>query len=81
MREAYLPEAKEVVPTIDEEKFILEPVDMQSSITMPQELRTKGPAQFWSDVNIHQFPNVKKAAVMMLRMFGSTYTCESRFHI
>ena len=71
--------AKEVVPSIDEGRFILELVDMQSSITMPQELRTNGPAQFWSDVNVHQFPNVKKVAIHVLSMFGSTYTCESSF--
>lgn len=65
--------AKEALPTIDEGKFIPRLVDMQSSVTMPQELRTKGPAQFWSDVNVHQFPNIKKAAVMVLSMFGSTY--------
>lgn len=67
VREAYLPK-------INEEKFILELVDMQSSITMPQEIHTKGAAQFWSDVNINQSSNVKKAAVMMLSMFGLTYT-------
>ena len=38
--------AKEVVPSIDEWKFILELVDLQSSLTMAQELRTKGPVKF-----------------------------------
>lgn len=71
--------AKGALPTIDEGKFILKLVDMQSTVTMPQELCTKGPAQFWSDVNVHQFPSVKKAAVMVLSMFGSTYTFESSF--
>lgn len=66
--------AKEVVPSIDEGKFLLELVDIQSSVTLGQELRTKGPAKFWSDVNVHQFPNIKKVAIVMLSMFGSTYT-------
>lgn len=71
--------AKEVVPSTDEGKFILELVDMQSSLAMAQDLRTNGPAKFWTDVNTHQFPNVKKVAVVILSMFGSTYTCESSF--
>lgn len=69
--------AKEVVPSIDERKFILELVDMQSSLTMAQELCTYGPAKFWSDVNVHQFPNIKKVAIHILSMCG--YTCESSF--
>ncbi len=43
--------AKEVVPSIDEGKFTLELVDMQSSVTMAQELRSNRPARFWSDIN------------------------------
>uniref|UniRef100_A0A3Q3EAD9 HAT C-terminal dimerisation domain-containing protein n=1 Tax=Labrus bergylta TaxID=56723 RepID=A0A3Q3EAD9_9LABR len=50
-----------------------------SSITKAQELHTNGPAKFWSDINVHQFPNVKKLAIIVLSMFGSTYTCESSF--
>uniref|UniRef100_A0A3Q4GBG0 HAT C-terminal dimerisation domain-containing protein n=1 Tax=Neolamprologus brichardi TaxID=32507 RepID=A0A3Q4GBG0_NEOBR len=68
-----------MVPSTDEGKFILELVDMQSSLAMAQDLRTNGPAKFWTDVNTHQFPNVKKVAVIILSMFGSTYTCESSF--
>ena len=71
--------AKEVAVPIDEGKFILELVDMRSSLTMAQELRTNGPARFWADVNPHHFPNDKRAAVHVLSMFGSTYTCESSF--
>ncbi|KAL0152649.1 hypothetical protein M9458_052372 [Cirrhinus mrigala] len=71
--------AKKLVPSIDEGKFTLELVDMQSSVTMAQELSTNGPAMFWTDVNAHQFPNIKKVAIVMLSMFGSTYTCESSF--
>ncbi|RXN38167.1 SCAN domain-containing 3-like isoform X2 [Labeo rohita] len=68
--------AKKLVPSIDEGKFTLELVDMQSSVTMAQELSTNGPAMFWTDVNAHQFPNIKKVAIVMLSMFGSTYTLE-----
>ncbi|QQP57713.1 Uncharacterized protein FKW44_002793 [Caligus rogercresseyi] len=71
--------AKQAVPSIDEGKFILQLVDMQSSATMAVALRNDGPAKFWSDVNTHQFPNVKKVAVFVLSMFGSTYTCELSF--
>ncbi|KAG2458614.1 ZBT47 protein, partial [Polypterus senegalus] len=66
--------AKKLVPSIDEGKFTLKLVDMQSSVTMAQELSTNGPAMFWTDVNAHQFPNIKKVAIVMLIMFGSTYT-------
>uniref|UniRef100_A0A3Q1C081 HAT C-terminal dimerisation domain-containing protein n=1 Tax=Amphiprion ocellaris TaxID=80972 RepID=A0A3Q1C081_AMPOC len=51
----------------------------ESSLTMPQELCANGPAAFWSHVNVHQFPNLKKLAVTVLSMFGSTYVCESSF--
>uniref|UniRef100_A0A3B4ZF37 HAT C-terminal dimerisation domain-containing protein n=1 Tax=Stegastes partitus TaxID=144197 RepID=A0A3B4ZF37_9TELE len=71
--------AKQVVPSIDEVQFILELVDMQSSLSLPKELRTNGAIQFWSDINVHQFPNLKKIAVTVLSMFGSTYVCESNF--
>ncbi|KAL2092927.1 hypothetical protein ACEWY4_010239 [Coilia grayii] len=71
--------AKQAVPSIDEGKFVLELVDMQSSATMATALRNDGPAKFWSDVNAHQFPNIKKVAIFVLSMFGSTYTCESSF--
>ena len=71
--------AKELAVPIDEGKFILELVDMRSSLTMAQELRTNGPARFWTNVRPHQFPNVKRVAVLVLSMFGSTYTCESSF--
>lgn len=71
--------ANKVVPSINEGKFTLKLVDMQSSITMVQELCTKGPAMFWTDVNVHQFPNIQKVAIVILSMFGLTYTCESSF--
>uniref|UniRef100_A0A3B5B1D1 HAT C-terminal dimerisation domain-containing protein n=1 Tax=Stegastes partitus TaxID=144197 RepID=A0A3B5B1D1_9TELE len=64
--------AKEVVPSIDEGKFILSQV-------MAHELHSNGPERFWCNVNVHQFPNIKKVAVHLLSMFGSTFTCESSF--
>ncbi len=54
--------AKQVVPSIDEGKFT---VDMQSAVTMAQELCTNGPTMFWTDVNVHQFPNIKKVAIVI----------------
>lgn len=71
--------AKEAVPSTDEGTFILQLVDMQSSVATAQDGRTNGPAKFWTDVSTHQFPNVKKVAVVMLSVFGSTCTCESSF--
>uniref|UniRef100_A0A8C1PBE8 HAT C-terminal dimerisation domain-containing protein n=1 Tax=Cyprinus carpio TaxID=7962 RepID=A0A8C1PBE8_CYPCA len=44
-----------------------------------KQLCTNGPTMFWTNVNVHQFPNIKKVAIVMLSMFGSTYTCESSF--
>uniref|UniRef100_A0A8C6Q1A1 HAT C-terminal dimerisation domain-containing protein n=1 Tax=Nothobranchius furzeri TaxID=105023 RepID=A0A8C6Q1A1_NOTFU len=76
--EAHL-NSKEVVSSIDEGQFLLELVGMQSSLTMPQELCTNGPAKFWSQINAHQFPNLKNVAVTVLSMFGSTYICEFSF--
>ena len=69
--------ANELAAPIDMGKLILELVDMRSSLTTAQELRTNGPARFWTNVRPHQFPNVKRAAVLVLSMFGSTYTWES----
>ena len=45
-RRGFSAKAKEVAVPIDEGKFILELVDMRSSLTMAQELRTDGPARF-----------------------------------
>ncbi len=68
--------AKEVVSSTDKGKFILK---LLTSLSMAQELRTSRPAKFWIDIKVHQFPNVKKVAIVILSMFESTYTCESSF--
>lgn len=62
---------EEVILPIDEGKFLLELVYMQSSITLGQGLGTKGPAKFRSEVNVHQFPNAEKVGIFVLSMLLS----------
>lgn len=69
------PRAKEVIFNNDKRKFILKFFDMPSLLTMAQEL----PAKFWTDVKIHQFPNIKKVINIVFSMFGLTYKFESSF--
>lgn len=45
-------------------RLILEPVAMQSLITMAQEHGTNGPAMFWAGVGFHQFPNINHSAIV-----------------
>ncbi len=39
----------------------------------------EGTIEFWKTVPTEKYPNVKRAALKMLSMFGSTYVCESVF--
>uniref|UniRef100_A0A3B5BNZ8 HAT C-terminal dimerisation domain-containing protein n=1 Tax=Stegastes partitus TaxID=144197 RepID=A0A3B5BNZ8_9TELE len=73
--------SKAVVPSIDEVQFILELVDMQSSLSLPEELRTNGAIKFWSDINVHQFPNllIVLSDKAFLLPFTTTYMCEKGF--
>uniref|UniRef100_A0A3B5BJ07 HAT C-terminal dimerisation domain-containing protein n=1 Tax=Stegastes partitus TaxID=144197 RepID=A0A3B5BJ07_9TELE len=67
--------SKAVVPSIDEVQFILELVDMQSSLSLPEELRTNGAIKFWSDINVHQFPNLLLClACLAPRMCQSSFS-------
>lgn len=72
--------AKEVMSCIDESMFQMEMVDVQSSFALKQHLQSEGAVDFWSKhVNQHQYPTIRKLALLILTMFGSTYTCESSF--
>ena len=37
----------------------------------------KGTTEFWKSVPMKKYPNIKRTALMVLSMFGSTYFCES----
>ncbi len=72
--------AKEVMSNIDESIFQMEMVDMQSSFALKQHLQSEGTENFWSNqVDQNQCPTTRKVALLILTMFGSTYTCESSF--
>ena len=71
---------KVVMPSIVESIFQMEMVDVQASFALKQHLRSEGAETFWCNhVNKFQYPTVKKVAVLIVTMFGSTYTCESSF--
>lgn len=53
---------------------------MQSSFALKQHLQSEGAVEFWSKhVSRYQYPTTRKIALLILTMFGSTYTCESSF--
>jgi len=71
---------KEVMSCIDESTFQMELVDVQSSFALKQHLQSEGAVEFWSKhVGKYQYPTIRKVALLILTMFGSTYTCESSF--
>ena len=39
----------------------------------------EGTIEFWKSVPMKKYHNVKRAALKILSMFGSTYVCESVF--
>ncbi len=39
----------------------------------------EGTVEFWKIVPVERYPDVKRAALKLLSMFGSTYICESLF--
>lgn len=72
--------AKEVMSFIAESIFQMELVDVQSSFALKQHLQSEGAVDFWSNhVSQYQYPTIRKVALLILTMFGSTYTCESSF--
>lgn len=62
----------------DEAAAELEMIDLCEEDRLKAVLR-EGTVEFWKSVPIEKYPNIKRAALKMLSMFGSTYVCESVF--
>ena len=62
----------------DEAAAELEMIDLCEEDQLKPALR-EGTIEFWKSVPMKQYPNVKRAALKILAMFGSTYVCESVF--
>ena len=56
----------------------LEMIDFCEEDQLKPALR-EGTVEFWISVPMKKYPNVKRAALKILAMFGSTYVCESVF--
>uniref|UniRef100_A0A8C1P3C2 SPIN-DOC-like zinc-finger domain-containing protein n=1 Tax=Cyprinus carpio TaxID=7962 RepID=A0A8C1P3C2_CYPCA len=68
------------MPNIDESALQLEMIDIQSSLALKLHLQSEGPINFWCNhISQTKYPTIKKVSVLILTMFGSTYTCESSF--
>ncbi|CAI5686114.1 unnamed protein product [Oreochromis niloticus] len=67
------------VPLVtDEAAAELEMIDLCEEDQLKPALR-EGTIDFWKGVPMEKYPNVKRAALKILSMFGSTYVCESVF--
>ncbi|XP_060754330.1 general transcription factor II-I repeat domain-containing protein 2-like [Neoarius graeffei] len=62
----------------DEAAAELEMIDFAEEDQLKPALREETIA-FWKSVSMEKYPNVKRAALKILSMFGSTYVCESVF--
>ena len=62
----------------DEAAAELEMIDLCEEDQLKPALR-EGTIEFWKSVPMKKYPNVKRAALKILAMFGSTYVCESMF--
>lgn len=62
----------------DEAAAELEMIDLCEEDQLKAVLR-EGTVEFWKSVPIEKYPNIKRAALKILSMFGSTYVCESVF--
>lgn len=62
----------------DEAVAELEMIELSEDDRLKPVLR-EGTLEFWKTVPIEKYPNVKRAALKLLSMFGSTYVCESVF--
>ncbi|MGH0119661.1 UNVERIFIED_CONTAM: hypothetical protein FKN15_044480 [Acipenser sinensis] len=71
--------AKQFLSSVEEGPLQLELVDIQASSSL-KDLQNDGAVKFWTEhIQQVEFPNARKLAVLLLIMFGSTYTCESSF--
>lgn len=76
----FIAKVKELMPNIDESALQLEMIDIQSSLALKLHLQSEGPINFWCNhISQAKYPTIKKVSVLILTMFGSTYTCESSF--
>ena len=62
----------------DEAAAELEMIDLCDEDQLKPASR-KGTIEFWKSVPMKKYPNVKRAALKILAMFGSTYICEAVF--
>ena len=60
----------------DEAASELEMIDLCEKDKLKPALR-EGSTEFWKSVLVEKYPNIKRAALKVLSMFGSTYICES----
>ena len=60
----------------DEAAAELEMIDLYEEVQLKPVLR-EGAIWFWKMVPLEKYPNVTRAALKILCMFGSTYMCES----
>ncbi|XP_077340594.1 general transcription factor II-I repeat domain-containing protein 2A-like [Lithobates pipiens] len=63
---------------IDEGAAEMEMIDLREEDKLKPALK-EGTIEFWKLVPMEKYPNVKRAALKILSMFGSTYVCESVF--
>ena len=63
---------------LDEAAAELEIIDLCEEDQLKPALR-EGAIEFWKSVPMEKYPNVKRAALKILSIFGSTYVCESVF--
>ncbi|XP_077341985.1 general transcription factor II-I repeat domain-containing protein 2A-like [Lithobates pipiens] len=63
---------------IDEGAAEKEMIDLREEDKLKPALK-EGTIEFWKLVPMEKYPNVKRAALKILSMFGSTYVCESLF--
>ena len=70
----YFPWTKEVVAELE-----MQLLELQSNQILKTEHGTQTPETFWASVPNEKFAMLRKLALTVLTMFGSTYTCESAF--
>ena len=55
-------------------------VDLQADVALKEHFQRTDPANFWLQlVSETAYPGLRKVALHILTMFGSTYSCEAAF--
>ena len=75
LEDDFIENAKQLLPGIEEAALQF---DIQTSSFLKQSLSDVGPVMFWSEY-LEKFHNSRRIAILVLSMFGLTYTCESSF--